>query len=286
MKTLHLLPAACFLAGSAFAQIQSSPSPDLFRDTGGTSLDGGTSPSPAPSAGKGEGKDAKGSKDAAGKPSGPTIITSTGDMTYEERTHCAVFTGPDYGVFVQDPQFTVNCDKLTAYMRHAATPGQPGGTASLAAKMKAGKGSKPAATPRATPAPKASPGPKGKGAAKDADKASGLQRAVAEGNPDHPIVIRQEKPAANGAEPEIDIGIAQKADYDADTGDIVLTGWPKVSQGINTQIATSEGTVMVMNRNNNTMKTHGPSRTVIEEKTTEPKASPSPGESSTEKSSQ
>jgi hypothetical protein len=38
-----------------------------------------------------------------------------------------------------------------------------------------------------------------------------------------------------------------------------------VTQGINTQIATSPGTVMIMNRESNMMTTKGPSRTVIQE---------------------
>ena len=140
---------------------------------------------------------------------------------------------------------------------------------------------------KGAPAPKPSPvakaSPSGKGAGKDASKASGLQRAIAEGDQDHPVVIRQEKPPVNGGAPEIDVGTASKADYNADTGDIVLTGWPRVSQGINTQIATAEWTVMTMNRNNNTMKTHGPSRTVIEEQNT---AKPGASPASTSKSSE
>ena len=94
---------------------------------------------------------------------------------------------------------------------------------------------------------------------------SGLQRAIAEGNPDYPVVIVQDKPGVNGAAPEHDVGIALKADYNADTGDVVLTGWPRVSQGINTQIATSAETVMIMNKDGQTMRTIGPSRTVIQE---------------------
>jgi hypothetical protein len=100
------------------------------------------------------------------------------------------------------------------------------------------------------------------------------------------VVIVQDKPAANGGQPEHDVGIALKADYNADTGDVVLTGWPRVSQGINTQIATSPDTVMTMNRDGHTMKTHGPSRTVIQEQN-QPKTSGSnskPSDQSTDQS--
>jgi hypothetical protein len=179
-------------------------------------------------------------------PQGPTIIDSQ-NMDYDGKTRISIFTGDDYGVYVKDPSFIVYCDKLTAYMRKDAGPTTPG--------------AKPSATPTPTPTPAA----KGKGADSTAGKAGGLQRALAEGNSDYPVVIVQDKPGVNGAAPEHNVGIALKADYNADTGDVVLTGWPRVSQGINTQIATSADTVMTMNKDGHTMKTHGPSRTVIQE---------------------
>ena len=177
-------------------------------------------------------------------PQGPTTIDSQ-SMDYAESTRIAVFTGDDYGVLVKDPSFTVYCDKLTAHMRKAAAgPGAPG-----------------------APTPSPTPAAKGKGAAADAaaSKAGGLERALAEGNPDYPVVIVQDKPGVNGAAPEHDVGIALKADYNADTGDVYLSGWPRVSQGMDTQIATSEKTVMIMNKNGKTMRTIGPSHTVIQE---------------------
>ena len=168
-------------------------------------------------------------------------------MDYDGKTRIAIFTGEYYGVYVKDPSFTVYCDKLTAHMRRAATPaaGAPGA-----------KG-KPAATPRPSAAP-------GKGDAA-ASRGNGLQSAVAEGVPDRPVVIVQDKPAANGQEAAHNVGIAAKADYNSDTGDVILTGWPRVSEGVNTQIATSPDTVMIMNKDGRTMTTHGHSRTVIEE---------------------
>jgi lipopolysaccharide export system protein LptA len=185
-------------------------------------------------------------------PAGPTVIDSD-NMDYDEKTRIAIFTGDNYGVLVKDPSFTVYCDKLTAHMRKASgpPPAVPG------AKGK----------PSATPTPTPTPAPNGKGAGADAasSKASGLQSALAEGAPDRPVVIVQDKPGVNGGPPEHDVGIAQKADYNADSGDVKLTGWPRVSQGINTQIATASSTVMIMNRDGHTMKTIGPSRTVIQE---------------------
>jgi lipopolysaccharide export system protein LptA len=198
----------------------------------------GSDSSPAPAEKK------KAAADQA--PQGPTVIDSN-NMDYDGKTRIAIFTGENYGVFVKDPSFTVYCDKLTAFMRKAAGPALPG--------------AKPTATPTPTPTPAA----KGKGADPAAAKASGLQRAIAEGNPDYPVVIVQDKPGVNGAAPVHNVGIALNADYNADTGDVKLTGWPRVSQGINTQIATADYTVMTMNKDGHTMKTEGPSRTVIQQ---------------------
>lgn len=223
---------ACFLA-------LLSGSSALAQTIGGGSYSSQPSleiSSPPPASGK---KPAKG--EVAQAPQGPTIIDSE-NMDYDEKTRIAVFTGENYGVFVKDPSFTVNCDKLTAYMRKASAPGLKG-------------------KPSATPAPQP-----GSAADAAAAKTSGLQRAIAEGTADRPVVIVQDKPAANGEEPEHNVGIADKADYNADTGDIKLTGWPRVTQGINSQIATSEKTVMIMNKDGHTMKTIGPSRSTIEEK--------------------
>jgi hypothetical protein len=217
------------------------PGSGIFAQTfSGGGFSGSASPTPA--------ADKKKSGDT-GAPQGPTLIDSQA-MDYDEKTRIAIFTGDDYGVFVKDPSFTVNCDKLTAYMRKAGagTPALPG-----------------APTPKPSPTP--SPAATARGAAADAAaaKTSGLQRAVAEGDSDFPVVIVQDKPGANGAAPEHDVGIALKADYNADTGDVYLYGWPRVSQGINTQIATSPRTIMIMNKNGKTMRTIGPSRTVIQE---------------------
>ena len=206
------------------------------------------SPSPSPA----------GKKGAAAAPSGPTIIESFA-MDYDEKTRLAIFTGVDYGVYVKDPSFIVYCDKLTAHMRKA------GG-----------------AEPRASPAGKtASPTPKPESKGADAAaKGNGLQSAVAEGVPDRPVVIVQDKPASGTEQAVHNVGIAAKADYNADTGNVILTGWPRVSQGINTQIATSEKTVMIMNKDGHTMVTNGPSRTVIQEQDQPKKTDSKDGDSS------
>jgi lipopolysaccharide export system protein LptA len=212
-------------------------------DSTGSDLLSTASPTPAPA-----------KKAAAAAPQGPTIIESQA-MDYDEKTRLAIFTGEDYGVYVKDPSFVVYCDKLTAHMRKGSGPAAPG-------------------TPGAA---KATPAPAAKGAAAP-QKANGLQSAIAEGALYRPVVIVQDKPASGTDEAQHNVGIAQKADYNADTGDVKLTGWPRVSQGIDTQIATSESTIMIMNKDGKTMRTIGPSRTVIQEQdqTKKPDSSSSP----------
>jgi hypothetical protein len=195
-------------------------------------------------------------KDADKAPAGPTVIDSE-NMDYDGKTRVAVFTGDYYGVFVKDPSFTVYCDKLTAYMRRG------GGAPPV-------KGA-PSAKPTPAPTPRGKAGDASSPASTPASRGGGLQRAVAEGPVDRPVVIVQDKPAANGQEAQHDVGIALKADYNADTGDIFLSGWPKVSQGINTQIATSPKTIMIMNKDGRTMRTIGPSRSIIQEQQQQPR---------------
>ncbi|MDP9292625.1 MAG: hypothetical protein M3O82_09720, partial [Verrucomicrobiota bacterium] len=100
----------------------------------------------------------------------------------------------------------------------------------------------------------------GSSSADSNERGGGLERAVAEGN----VLIVQDKPDPNGGPPEHYVGKGARADYDAKTGDIVLTGWPQVQQGINSHVATEASTVMTLNRSG-TIKTEGKSKTVIED---------------------
>lgn len=83
----------------------------------------------------------------------------------------------------------------------------------------------------------------------------GLETAVATGN----VVIIQEQVTGNQQKA---IGRAGEATYVPATGDVTLRIWPSVQQGINTQVATEEGTVMILNRNGKST-TRGSSKTVI-----------------------
>ncbi len=73
---------------------------------------------------------------------------------------------------------------------------------------------------------------------------------------------------------------SDKAVYTAATGDVELTGTPRVQEGPNIHVSTSPDTVMIINQNSQ-LTTHGPSRTEIrqqpkEETKGETKSSPSP----------
>src|SRR6266403_3328920 len=104
----------------------------------------------------------------------------------------------------------------------------------------------------------------------------GLERAIAEGN----VGLVRDRPDPNGGPPTRAIGRSDKAIYTAATGDVELIGTPRVQEGPNMHVATSPGTVMIINQNSQ-LTTHGPSRTEIrqqpkEETKGETKPSPSP----------
>jgi lipopolysaccharide transport protein LptA len=86
----------------------------------------------------------------------------------------------------------------------------------------------------------------------------GLERAVAEGN----VGVVRDRPNPEGGPATRAAGRSEKAVYLAKTGDVELTGTPRVQQGLNTHVATSPDTIMVINQAGQ-LTTHGPSRTDI-----------------------
>lgn len=170
---------------------------------------------------------------------GTTEITAR-EAAFDSKTNHAVFLG---AVVVKNPQFNVNCDKLTAFLKKDGKE---------AAKPGADDAKTPAATPVATPAPSTP-------AQKKADDPStgGLDKAIAEGS----VVITQEKLDAEGKLVR-NVGRSKRAVFDSNTGDITLTGNPQVEQGINTVIALEESTVMILNREGR-MRVNGLHRSVI-----------------------
>ena len=215
--TIALVAVAC-LAVSSWAQETSA----LLKPVNELSTLGDQSKASEPKVKKSSA--AKGSKPADSK--GPTDITCTKGVTFDEKSRKGVFTG---NVRVLDPQFNLTSDKLTVFLKKEQAP--------------------------ATGKAKAAPEP----TLPDDSTGGGLERAIAEGH----VVVVQDKPAENGAEAKHYVGKANKLDYDAKTGDVVLTGWPQIQQGINIQAATEEGTVMTINRNGS-LNTKGGTHTIFQ----------------------
>jgi lipopolysaccharide export system protein LptA len=176
----------------------------------------------------------KKNEEPAKKAKGQTEITAL-EATFDQKTREAVFIEE---VIVKDPEFTVLCDRLIAYLKKAKT-----------------NSDRPPANP--PPAP-----PK-----EGDDKGGGLDHAVAEASPGKVVIITQDKIDSDGTVTK-NIGKGRKATYDATTGNIVLTGLPSVQQGINLCVATDESTIMTLNRNGR-MKVEGPHKTVIKDTNSE-----------------
>lgn len=106
------------------------------------------------------------------------------------------------------------------------------------------------------------------------EEGEGLEKAIAEG---HVGVVR-DKPDPKGGPPSKAVGLSEKAVYTSSDGNVVLTGSPRVQQGLDTHVATSPDTVMVLNQDGH-LTTHGPSRTEIRQEAKQGKngkISPSP----------
>lgn len=85
----------------------------------------------------------------------------------------------------------------------------------------------------------------------------GMEVVEAMGN----VVIVQENTDKAGQTTKA-IGKAETATYVPATGEVTLKGWPSVQQGMNNQVATERGTIMVLNRSGKS-RTEGPSKTMI-----------------------
>jgi lipopolysaccharide transport protein LptA len=86
----------------------------------------------------------------------------------------------------------------------------------------------------------------------------GLDKAVVEGN----VGVVRDRADPAGGPPSRMVGRSDKAVYTAKTGYFELTGNPRVQQGLNTHVATSPETVMILN-DKGELQTTGPSRTEI-----------------------
>ena len=157
------------------------------------------------------------------KAEGQTEITADG-AEFSNKTHIAIFSGQ---VIVKNPDFNVICDKLTAYLKHDEKP------------VVAANDKKPvadAATAK-SPAPDAA-APKSKG---------GLEKAIAEMQDGGKVVITQDKKEADGSTTH-SIGKAERAVYTAINGEVTLTGWPEITQGINRVVPAEDGVTLILYR--------------------------------------
>ena len=117
-------------------------------------------------------------------------------------------------------RYVVHSDeKLTAFLKHDE---------------------KPAAAPdaKAKPAAEAAPAAKSKG---------GLEKAIAEMPNGGRVIITQDKKEADGSVTN-SVGKADKAVYNAVTGDITMTGNPEIRQGISKVVPAEEGVTLIINR--------------------------------------
>jgi lipopolysaccharide transport protein LptA len=89
-------------------------------------------------------------------------------------------------------------------------------------------------------------------------ESEGLEKAVVEGN----VGVVRDRPDPGGGPPSRMVGRSDKAVYTAKNGNFELTGNPRVQQGLNTHVATSPETVMILNEKGE-LQTNGPSRTEI-----------------------
>ncbi len=170
---------------------------------------------------------------------GPTEIVAL-EATFDQKAHIAVFIGD---VIVTDPEFNVQADKLTAYLKHDDN------AAGGAAPTRLTAGAPPAAEPKSA----------------SKKKSGGLDKAIAEADPGSVVTVTQEKEEADGSMSH-SIGHGRKVVFDSVTGDITLTGRPDVKQGINTCVATDDSTIMILNRDGH-MRVTGPHKTVISDQT-------------------
>jgi lipopolysaccharide export system protein LptA len=208
-----------------------------------------------------KGPDVLGGDDSKNK--GPTEITAKEEVDFDANAHTAIFEG---SVKVIDPDFTMTTDKLTVWMNKQEDGGgikeahADGNVIIVHVNQSKDKGqtAEAGASPRTSPVANTALTP----------------QATTFGNP---TVFGQASPSPSATPPVLDTGRAQKAIYNAKQDAVTLIGWPQVTQGVNTHIATEEGTRMILYRDGR-LQTFGPSRTVIEDKKSMGQASPSPGD--------
>ena len=242
-----------FAPGIIWAQTTASPKASPRGSAHGQASPGGANKKAGASekGGAKKGNDFLGGNDSSSK--GPTEITAKDEVQFDASNRMAVFTG---NVKVIDPQFTMTTDKLTVYMN----------------KQEDGGGIRDAQAEGNVIIVHANP-------QKNTGQADGGASPQTTPVANTGLVPPASPSASPGASPQVvlDTGRAQRAIYNAKEDAVTLIGWPQVTQGINTHIATEEGTRMILYRDGR-LQTFGPSRTVIQDKSSMKQPSPSPGE--------
>jgi lipopolysaccharide export system protein LptA len=171
------------------------------------------------------------------RPKGPTEITATQEAQFDTKTRTGVFIG---NVKVIDPQFTLTADRLKVHLNKDEDGGglndaEAQGNVVIVHLNQPKTQAPPTQTAGASTTPAA--------------------RTAATGSA-----------PAQAQQPTTSTGKADNALYAAKDGSITLTGWPQVTQGANTHIATAPGVKMVLYKDGR-MQTYGSTRTLIEDRT-------------------
>ncbi len=173
--------------------------------------------------------------DSKGRPKGPTEITATQEAQFDVKSRSGVFIG---NVKVVDPQFTLTSDRLTVHLNKDEEGGGLNDAEAIGNVVIVHINQPKTVAQPAAPAPGTTPGAK--------TATAGTARTQ---------------------QPTTSIGKAERALYAAKDGSVTLTGWPQITQGGNTHVATSPGVKMVLFRDGR-MQTFGGTRTLIEDRST------------------
>jgi lipopolysaccharide export system protein LptA len=199
--------------------------------------------------------------DSKDRPKGPTEITATQEAQFDTKTRTGVFIG---NVKVVDPQFTMTADRLTVHLNKDEDGGglneavAQGNVVIIHVNQPKTPGQQAPAAGTPTPA--------GQTAANSPPAAQSRQPPTAGTPTPAGQTAANSPPAAQSQQPPTSVGKSDNAVYEAKDGSVTLTGWPQVTQGGNTHVATAPGVRMVLFRDGR-MQTYGSTRTLIEDRT-------------------
>lgn len=77
------------------------------------------------------------------------------------------------------------------------------------------------------------------------------------------VIIKQDNKDKDGNS-QVSIGRGEKLVYEPDSGNVTISVWPSLQRGRSSQVATEQGTIMILNRDGN-LTTKGGSKMVIDD---------------------